>query len=149
MRLSHTFSFRGLAAGLLLAGSSAGGALAADDGRAIDEKHPGYPSYRSYCASCHGVFADGKGPVAPALVRQPPDLSRLTRQYGSPLPEAKIAEFIEGKTMASAHGRTDMPVWGKRLKAELGPGLANQPARRMIINQIMDYLVAIQVDPAP
>lgn len=28
--------------------------------RAIDENHPGFEVYRTYCASCHGVFADGK-----------------------------------------------------------------------------------------
>jgi mono/diheme cytochrome c family protein len=149
MSVLLTGCLRVLVAGLLAMGAYAGVASAADDERAIDEQHPGYPYYRRYCASCHGLFADGKGPVAPALVRQPPDLSRLTRQYGSPLPQAKVAEFIQGETMATAHGRSDMPIWGRTLCAELGPGVANQPARRMIIDQIVAYLASIQVEPTP
>ena len=118
--------------------------------RAIDESHAGYPYYRAYCATCHGVFADGKGPIAPFLKRQPVDLSRLTRAYGSPLPQAKVAEFIEGDKMPAEHGRSDMPVWGKRLRSEMGPpSHANQPAQRMIVNLIVDYLVAIQVEETP
>jgi hypothetical protein len=139
----------GLAAGLtaLLLGSSA---WAEPGKRAIDEDHPGYPYYRAYCATCHGVFADGKGPIAPFLKRQPTDLSRLTHAYGSPLPRAKVAAFIEGATMPDEHGRSDMPVWGKRLRSEMGPpSHANQPAERMIVNLIVDYLVAIQVDEKP
>lgn len=132
----------------LLSGSAGSSAeTPVDRARAIDETHPGYPYYRQYCASCHGVFADGGGLLTPVLTRPPPDLSRLTRAYGSPLPQAKVAEFIEGQDMPAAHGRSEMPVWGKKLKQELGPGLGNQPARRMIIDLIVDYLVAIQVDP--
>jgi mono/diheme cytochrome c family protein len=133
----------------LLGGPGGSGEAIAQAQRAIDEEHPGYPYYRQYCASCHGIFADGKGLVAPILKRQPADLSRLTRAYGHPLPEARLAEFITGTAMPSAHGRSDMPVWGKKLKEQIAPGLANQPARRMIVDQIVDYLVAIQVDPTP
>lgn len=130
----------------LVGGLGGSGQAVAEPERAIDETHPGYPYYRQYCASCHGIFADGNGLLVPILTHKPPDLSRLTHAYGSPLPEAKVAAFIEGVTMPVAHGRSDMPVWGKKLKQQLGPGLANQPARRMIIDLIVDYLVAIQVD---
>jgi mono/diheme cytochrome c family protein len=133
--------------GLLFGGLGGRGEAAADGVRSIDETHPGYPYYRQYCASCHGVFADGNGLLVPILTKAPPDLSRLTHAYGNPLPQAKVAEFLEGQTMPVAHGRSEMPVWGKRLREDLGPGLANQPARRMIIDSIVDYLVAIQVDP--
>lgn len=132
--------------GLLAGGLGGSGDVGADPKRAIDESHPGYPYYRQYCASCHGVFADGKGLLVPVLTRKPPDLSRLTHAYGNPLPHAKVAEFIEGQKMPEAHGRSEMPVWGKELKEDLGPGLGNQPARRMIIELIVDYLEAIQVD---
>lgn len=138
-----------LAAGLagLLLGF---GAWAEPGMRAIDEDHPGYPYYRAYCATCHGVFADGNGPLAPLLKRPSPDLSRLTRAYGSPLPRAQVAEFIDGEKMPGEHGRSDMPVWGRRLREELGPpSHANQPARRMIINLVVDYLIHIQVEPEP
>jgi mono/diheme cytochrome c family protein len=47
--------------------------------RAIQEDHPGYPLYRQYCASCHGVFADGLGPVVPFLRSRPP-ICRVSRR---------------------------------------------------------------------
>src|ERR1043166_8078653 len=46
--------------------------------------------YGRYCASCHGLPADGRGPVAPALSHPPSDLRRLGERYGTPLPTAVL-----------------------------------------------------------
>jgi mono/diheme cytochrome c family protein len=112
--------------------------------RAIDEAHPGYTFYRQYCASCHGLFADGLGPVVPALRSRPPDLTRLTEKYGAPLPEAALVRYIEGTDMVRAHGTHDMPVWGKRLSEDIPPSPAKQAAKRMTLHLVVDYLGAIQ-----
>jgi mono/diheme cytochrome c family protein len=116
-------------------------AAAAED-RIIREEHPGYPYYRQYCASCHGVFADGLGPVVPALRTRPPDLTRLAEKYGTPLPQAAIRDFIDGEVMVRAHGQTDMPIWGRQLRRELPA--TPVPAKKLILNVIVDYLAAIQ-----
>lgn len=117
---------------------------AEDKSRGVDEGHPGYTLYRQYCASCHGIFADGLGPVVPTLRSRPPDLSRLAEKYGSPLPEAALIRYVEGTDMVRAHGTTDMPVWGKRLYEDVPPSPATQSAKRMTLQLIVDYLVAIQ-----
>jgi mono/diheme cytochrome c family protein len=106
---------------------------------------PGQALYQTYCASCHGSDARGSGPVAPALLTKPPDLTRLTRKHGIPLDRKRIAEFIDGRLDVLAHGPRDMPVWGERFKEELDPGLpATEDTTRRIIDRIVDYLMSIQ-----
>jgi mono/diheme cytochrome c family protein len=67
--------------------------------------------YLDHCASCHGINADGKGPVAPALSTPPANLRLLSERYGNPLPVNQIARFIDGRADVKAHGPRDMPVW--------------------------------------
>lgn len=115
---------------------------------------PGSPAsagevwYRQYCASCHGMDGRGAGPAAQAFATAPTDLTTLGARHGTPLPEAKVAEYIDGQKMVVAHGRYDMPVWGRTLREELPAGLGNLPARRMMISLIVDYLATIQRAPA-
>lgn len=70
--------------------------------------------FNFYCASCHGVDGKGGGHVAPALKTRPPDLTTLAQQNGGTFPAAKVDEVIRGeaRATASAHGSSDMPVWG-------------------------------------
>jgi len=134
------------AVSILVVALGAGGSARAEPagGRAMREDHPGYPYYRQYCAACHGVLADGLGPVAPALRARPPDLTALGAKYGTPLPRERLEEFVEGRHMVIAHGRSDMPVWGRRLLEEIPASPAKEPGRRAIIYLVMDYLIAIQ-----
>jgi mono/diheme cytochrome c family protein len=117
--------------------------------RALHEHQPGYAEYRRYCASCHGIFADGKGPVAPALKTPPADLTRLGERYGMPLPRNKLLPFIDGRGPARAHGTHEMPVWGKLLYDDLGSGAREREmAVRGTILLILEYLESVQ-RPAP
>jgi hypothetical protein len=125
-----------------------GGSAASDPGeRAIDESHRGFPYYREYCAPCHGLFADGLGPVVPALRSRPPDLSTLSSKYGSPLPVPALIEIIDGRDMVRAHGSVDMPVWGTRLFEALPPTASKEAARRQTMMLVVEYLDAIQREP--
>ena len=115
--------------------------------RAINEEHPGYVFYRGYCATCHGVFADGNGPVAPLLRSSPPDLSRLAQRHGRPLPREKLIEFIAGREMARSHGNSDMPIWGQRLYEGTTTDLETvERVKARVIERILDYLESIQVE---
>lgn len=116
--------------------------------RAIDESHRGYVYFREYCAACHGVFADGLGPVSMALRTPPADLTRLAARYGRPLPKPALIERIDGRNMVGAHGRMDMPVWGTRLHDTIPPNPSRETARRQTILLIVEYLDAIQAPPA-
>ena len=48
-----------------------------------DETAEGRTYYMRYCASCHGVEADGHGNVAPALAQPPSDLKHLAEGTAS------------------------------------------------------------------
>lgn len=136
----------GAAAGVgLLLGAGAAGRAAEP---AAKQASAGEVWYRQYCAACHGSDGRGDGPAAPAFTVKPTDLTTLAERYGTPLPEAKLREYIEGEKMVVAHGRHDMPVWGRTLREELPRGVGNLPRRRMMIALIVDYLAAIQREPA-
>jgi len=70
--------------------------------------------YEAHCASCHGLSAEGDGPLRPFLVQPPADLTRLSQRYGGRFPAGHIADLIDGRSTATAsvHGTRDMPVWG-------------------------------------
>ncbi|NNL65765.1 MAG: cytochrome c [Myxococcales bacterium] len=121
----------------------AGPALA--DQHKVADEHPGYPYYLRYCGACHGVFGDGLGPAVPALRSRPPDLTRLGEKYGLPLPKAAIRDVVDGELMVRAHGKSDMPIWGRELRRG---AVSSIPKAPQILNVIVDYLEAIQREPA-
>ena len=121
-------------------------AAVAEQKRSIDEDHRGYLSYRKYCASCHGVFADGKGPVAGLLTPRPADLSRMNAKYGTPLPKEKLAAFIDGRTEVGSHGPREMPVWGAVFAVEhVGEPFAIY-GPLLDARALADYLRTLQVE---
>jgi mono/diheme cytochrome c family protein len=73
----------------------------------------GQQMFQAYCAACHGADAKGNGPAAPALRKTPIDLTQLTKNAGGKFPELRVYDVIRGDTALSAHGSSDMPVWGR------------------------------------
>jgi mono/diheme cytochrome c family protein len=104
--------------------------------------------FMQYCASCHGATGDGNGPASRALKDQPADLRKLGERYGMPLPAARIARFIDGRSEIAAHGSRTMPVWGERFgeiyeaKGSTGGELKDRIAK------IIFFLNSIQEHPA-
>lgn len=72
----------------------------------------GQEVFRAYCASCHGLDGKGKGPTAPALKKQPPDLTLLSKKNGGKFPRDTVSSVIEGNDFITDHGSRDMPIWG-------------------------------------
>jgi mono/diheme cytochrome c family protein len=105
--------------------------------------------YLHYCASCHGVDADGRGPMAHVLKTAPPDLRYLGERYGVPLPSGTIARFIDGRQYVAAHGPRDMPVWGRRFYDIWTAKQSREGDLEVQIREIVEYLNAIQVEPMP
>jgi len=99
--------------------------------------------YMHACAACHGVAADGQGPVAQVLSPPPRDLRTLARRYGDPLPTDRVAQFIDGRELVKAHGPREMPVWGDQLR-ERGKSPDPEAAVRRKIDAIVAYLVTLQ-----
>jgi mono/diheme cytochrome c family protein len=114
--------------------------LAAATMAAADDIDEGRQIYLQHCASCHGLTAEGNGPLAPVLTTPPTNLRLLSERFGNPLPEDQIARFIDGRADVRAHGPRDMPVWGERFYAEDG-------SRGMVkerIAKLVAYLQSIQ-----
>ena len=96
------------------------GALAcngAPSDRARDEElarvEAGAQLFAGYCASCHGSDARGQGPVAAMLKLPPADLTRIAARRDGRFDAAEVAAFIDGRVDVTAHGRREMPVWGR------------------------------------
>ncbi len=109
----------------------------------LNESHPGRASYVQYCSACHGIEADGDGPVANVLRPPPPALKLLHAKYEKPLGE-KLRDYVLGTSMPRAHGESDMPVWGRNLLEGVDSKTAS--AKRQIIWRIINYLDSIQVE---
>jgi mono/diheme cytochrome c family protein len=67
--------------------------------------------FQSYCSPCHGKTGRGDGPAAAALKTRPADLTQLAKKHGGTFSDKDFEDKING-TAVSAHGSTEMPVWG-------------------------------------
>ena len=67
--------------------------------------------YDRYCATCHGAEARGDGPMAPSLLLQPPDLTKLAARNDGVLPVTRIVTRIDGREPLVSHG-SPMPIYG-------------------------------------
>lgn len=69
--------------------------------------------FKSYCASCHGLDAKGKGPMAASLKTPPSDLRRISIRNHDVFPMMRVQKIIAGEELPTAgHGSSEMPVWG-------------------------------------
>lgn len=74
--------------------------------------------FLSNCATCHGVDAQGDGPMSVILQVQPPDLTQLADAQGI-FPVADVVRQIDGRDMILSHGGP-MPVFGFILEDQSG-----------------------------
>ncbi|MEO9824614.1 MAG: cytochrome c [Paracoccaceae bacterium] len=101
--------------------------------------------YETHCAVCHGREARGNGPMAPALLLQPPSLRDLVKRHGG-FPMERVVTRIDGRDPLVSHG-SPMPIYGPffegddtALKTESGqPILTSRP-----IADLIAYLKDIQ-----
>jgi mono/diheme cytochrome c family protein len=114
-----------------------------------DEVAAGRTYYMQYCASCHGVEADGHGYVAPALAHPPTDLRHLGDGNDTSLLVDSLVRVIDGRKVVTAHGERQMPVWGQRFEDIKAEGAPREQAVRAHINVLVAYLLSIQVKARP
>lgn len=67
--------------------------------------------YARHCATCHGVDAKGKGPMASVLLVQPVDLTQLAAGNEGAFPFLRVVRRIDGRDPLVSHG-SPMPVYG-------------------------------------
>ena len=104
---------------------------------------PGRQMYQQYCAACHGLGGRGDGPVSSSLVKHPPDLTMLSKRNGGRFPEEYVAAVLRFGPGFSAHGSSEMPVWGPIFQYLDN---YNEAAVRRRIKNLCDYLASIQAD---
>ena len=103
----------------------------------------GRDNFTSYCSPCHGREGRGNGPVASALKTRPPDLTKLARRAGGTFPRQRTEAFItNGGVSVSAHGSSEMPVWGPTFLALEPPDKLDIVKIR--IANLVSYVESIQ-----
>ena len=128
------------------------GLLACEEGAgpstAVDwptPRGPGAVLYLTYCESCHGVGGEGNGPAAASLRTPPTDLTRLWERYGTPLQRDALADYIDGRLLANAHGPREMPIWGAEFFEDVPSETPNLEAlRRRLIGLLVEHLQSLQ-----
>ena len=113
----------------ILAAVAAASPAAADSGRekAVER---GEAHYLLWCANCHGVNADGKGPLVELLKVVPSDLTRL-HESGSEQPVAqRVLNAVAGRHEVPT-GEKKMPVFSENLEVTT-------------VIEIADYLDTVQ-----
>jgi len=99
---------------------------------------PGKQTYLHYCASCHGVDARGNGPAADILKTPPADLTTLAKRHDGKFPYEYVSDVLRFGTRFTAHGSSDMPVWGPVF------GSLDDQNLRKRIKELSDYLASLQ-----
>lgn len=139
---------------VLIANLAAGFVAAA----AAEEVDIGKSEFKSSCASCHGIDAKGKGPIADLLKTPPPDLTALARNNNGVFPTNAVYETLYGSKKIAAHGSSEMPVWGERFNPIVnlphevdqsywklaGPERSPEVVVRTRILAVIDYLNRVQ-----
>jgi mono/diheme cytochrome c family protein len=139
----------------LIVAGLVGGFVAAAKAEDVDI---GKAEFQRSCASCHGVDANGKGPVGQLLKIAPPDLTVLARNNNSVFPAQAVYAIIDGTKTVGAHGSREMPIWGERFNPVLelphyvdepywnlaGPEHNPEVVVRARILTVIDYLNRIQ-----
>ena len=96
---------------------------------------------------CHGIDGRGDGPRAKSLKWAPADLTKIAKSNKGQFPARKLAEIIDGRAIAGAHGQREMPVWGDRYRVRTE---ANEPISaidrraRAQITALVEYFRRIQ-----
>ena len=146
---SSRFGLLALAAALALP-------LAASSQETEPGEHPGFlaakgrTTFRVYCASCHGVDAQGSGSIAQYLTVPPADLTRIAERRDGEFPRELIHKIIDGREDVRGHGGKEMPIWGDVFQSPLaetsppGDETGEERAERKI-RELVLYLESIQV----
>lgn len=110
------------------------------------DREAGAALYGRHCAACHGATATGNGPMAPALLVQPTDLTQLSARNADVFPITRVVWRIDGRDPLVSHGSL-MPIFGEffetqqvMLRTEAGqPVLTSRPIADLVV-----YLESIQ-----
>lgn len=106
----------------------------------------GQSLFMRHCATCHGQEAKGNGPMAPALVVQPKNLTRLSAENNGEFPLLRVVRRIDGREPLVSHGSA-MPVYGEFLEGD-DTALKTASGQPVLVSRaiadLVAYLLSIQ-----
>lgn len=97
--------------------------------------------YQTHCANCHGADADGQGPLGPALLLQPINLTQLTANNGGEFPLERVLKRIDGTDPLVSHG-SPMPVYGPFFEGVANTAMKLPSGQPVLVPEPMADLVA-------
>ena len=104
----------------------------------------GEENYLRLCAACHGEGGRGDGPVAGAIIKPIPDLTRIAARNKGEFPRQIIKNSIDGRWQIDAHGTQQMPVWGYEFWVNEKAGNFSESEVSRILDGLVDFLASIQ-----
>lgn len=103
--------------------------------------------FATHCASCHGRYGEGDGPMAADLGRSIPDLRYLAARNGGSFPQDRVTAIIDGREIIKGHSDRQMPVWGDVFVELEGANNSSKAQAQAKIRALVDYLATIQQSP--
>ena len=94
-------------------GWSAQGFADSEQDKAIER---GQAHYLLFCANCHGVDADGQGPLVELLKVTPTDLRLLQGSAGEATVADRVLKAVAGRHPVGESGAHKMPVFSDNLE---------------------------------
>jgi len=106
----------------------------------------GRRTFGRLCASCHGRDGGGGGDreAIERVGRMPPDLRSIASRRGGHFDRIEISEWVEGRSLPSAHGSRVMPIWGERLSTEYERFAEGDALIGARLDPVVVYLESIQ-----
>ncbi len=102
--------------------------------------------YLKHCATCHGLELTGQGPMTPALVVQPSDLTVLARDNDGEFPLLRVVRRIDGRDPLVSHGSA-MPIYGEFFQGD-DTALKTADGQPMLVGRsiadLVAYLLSVQ-----
>jgi hypothetical protein len=95
-------------------------------------------------SSCHGLNADGDGPVQPFLAARAPDLTRIAVRNGGTFPAEQVFRTIDGQFESPPPNTRHMPIWGYELFTGEGDDQAAHHRVLDIEHRIVKYVQSRQ-----
>ncbi|WP_299683913.1 cytochrome c [uncultured Tateyamaria sp.] len=101
-----------------------------------------------HCAACHGTEGRGDGPMAPAMLVQPRNLTVLAAENDFVFPTERVIRRIDGTDPLVSHG-SEMPVYGPFFAVDDTPTKTETGQPIMTSSPVVDlvaYLKTLQAD---
>ena len=118
-------------------------ALAAASPALSEDAEIGQRLFTDHCATCHGIGAEGDGPMAAVLSVRPADLTALSAGNGGNFPTDRVVRRIDGTTEVLAHGGA-MPLFGLILEGPSEAILAPDGSEVIAPEAIVDIAAWLQ-----